>query len=185
MPDPKPAAPAETTMSLDDLNAAIAKSVQQGIAEGMKQVNRETPRPAAAPATPPPADPLRDVIAPYVDPKINQLAIGAASAMDYTRFYTSHPEAVKHRDRIEKRFEEQMAAGMPLDRGRLYNLIRGENFDEFMAESQANAQAAAARAAAAGTVGAGSGPHSVSFEDPFSMTHEALDAALSKPGVTF
>jgi hypothetical protein len=177
-PTPSPTVP---ELTLDDLNASIAQSVQKGIAEGLRQSRSQPQAPAPAPA----ADPLRDVIAPYIDPKINQLALGAASAMDYARFYTSHPEAVRHQTRIEKKFEEQLMSGAPLDRGRVFNLLRGEHFDEFMAEAQASQQSAAARAIAAGTVGASSGPHGVSFEDPFAMTPESLDAALSKPGVTF
>ncbi len=196
MPDAKPpatpsAAPpgaAPPPMTIEALNDSIAKSVQQGIAQGLSQVRQQEQQQAQARAAQEAAgkaDPLRDALAPYVDPKVNQAILGSATAMDFARFYIAHPEAVKHQQKIEARFAQQMQGGNPLPREQVFNMLRGENFDEFMAERTADQQAAAARAAAAGTVGAGSGPHGVTYEDPFAMTHEALDAALSRPGVTF
>lgn len=183
-----PAAGAAPALTLDELNASIAASVQKGIASGLSQVRADEQARAqqgAAAAAAGKPDALRDVLSPYIDPKLNQVLLGSASAMDYTKFYVTHPEAVKHQALIEAKFAQHLQAGAPLPREQVFHMVKGERFDEFVVEHQETQKQAAARAAAAGTVGAGSGPHQVTFEDPFAMTPEALDAAMNRPGVTF
>jgi hypothetical protein len=101
-------------------------------------------------------DPIyNQVVRPYVEPVIRQGAIQSQAALDATRFYHRHPEAVRHMDQLEDNFNRLVQQGTPFDHETVWNHFRGQHFEEFAREHQEQMARTVAQGATVGAPGVG------------------------------
>lgn len=126
-------------------------------------------------------DPIADVIAPVVNPMMQAAILQGQAGQDAAVFYATTPQAAKHASFIEERFQHSMAQGRPIKRSDLWHHYRGEHFEKFAAEEQAQREEAARLAEQAATVGGGMPRTLVGAtpKDPHDMQPDEMDTYLS------
>lgn len=159
------------------LQQAAAQGTQQAI-EGVANRNRqEQERERANAATQ--ADPVASTIMPILAPALRELAIKGDSGRDAAVFYATTPQAAKYSGMIENRFNELLKRGIPVDRASLWNLIKGENQDTFVAEAIKSRDAEVKAAQDAATVrGSRGGAPAGQVREATSMNRDELEKAL-------
>lgn len=170
------------------INDAVVKAADADAArraQAARQQVQARQRQAQAPGNGK-GDALAEVIAPYIQPALAAVAghsaVASANAVDYAKFYTDHPEARTHQDKIEAKFSQLLAEGQPLARGDIWNWLRGADFDAFRKEANDAEKVALDRAKTEGlaaTPGAHAG-HVVISGDPFTMSAEELESVLKE-----
>lgn len=111
-------------------------------------------------------DPVGAAVAPYVVPMARELTLRAEAAEDKADFYTSHPEALRYKGKVEELFRKAYDQGRPTSRESLWKFHIGENFDHFAKEREENQRLQAEEAARIGaTVGGAFRPGSTTQSD--------------------
>ena len=122
---------------------------------------------------------MASTILPIVGPALREVAIKADSGRDAAVFYATTPQSHKYSGVIESRFNDLLARGIPVDRASLWNLIKGENQDAFIAEAIKQRDEEVRRAQEAATVrGTRGGAPMAQVRDPHTMTQDELATAL-------
>jgi hypothetical protein len=125
------------------------------------------------------AKPLRKVILDEIGGDLASMALESKSAVDFARFYGGNPRATRHQEAIEAKFNQLVVNGRPTDRDTIYKWMKGENFDVFVKEHQAEEAEAQARAAQGlSPVGLGTGVRMGTPVDPWAMTPDDLGKQL-------
>jgi hypothetical protein len=174
------AAPA-AAFDMDALAARLQQSASQGVQQAIEGVARRNQdqqnRERANAATQ--ADPVASTIMPILAPALRELAIKGDSGRDAAVFYATTPQAAKYSGGIEARFNELLARGIPVDRASLWNLIKGENQETFVAEAIKNRDAEVKAAQDAATVrGSRGGAPQGQIREASGMTQDELLKAL-------
>jgi hypothetical protein len=125
------------------------------------------------------ADPVASTIMPVIGPALREVAIKADSGRDAAVFYATTPSSHKYSGLIETRFNELLARGIPVDRASLWNLIKGENQETFVAQAIKERDEEVKKAQEAATVrGSRGGAPAAPVRDASSMTADELSKAL-------
>lgn len=118
----------EPQIDMSRLEQSMKSAVQAGIAE----VVRTAPRPQPVVQRPQEPDPVAEVLRPIVGPDLMRLNFKADDAKDAVIFYNGTPEATKHSEAIEAKFNEMAQNGRPMNRASIWQWIRGS--DAFVTE---------------------------------------------------
>jgi len=172
----QPGAPA---FDVDALSSQIAEKISQGIVAGYQP----PPQPAPAPVTPPPKDPVAELLSPYITPGVEKANLTAQAAMDAAVFYSSRPEAVSHKDKLEAAFGTLLERGVPFVREDIWAWYLGKNPDVADGIKKTKADADARKAAEAADLGHGSPPKPGEPKQATEIAPEDLTKAMEN--VTF
>lgn len=133
---------------------------------------------------------FKEMLDPYIRPEVNQARLESMAAVDESRFYRKHPEAVEYEDQVEKIFNESMKRGQPWQREDIHKYLVGkeatENPEKFVEKMTERKQRQLREAEYAGDMGAGGMQRSRDesrFKDFKSKTLEEMEKDLE--GITF
>jgi hypothetical protein len=193
-PDPTAAAAAAGSAAAAGAPAAppavdpeVLKGALQGalkdVMPGLLEASKPAPvvQPRVEPRAPEKPDPVIEFLAPYIAPALSEVGLKAEAAMDAASFYaTAGPQALKHRDAIEARFQEGMRAGKPFPRVDIFKWMKGDKFDEFVNEELEARKRSEDAARGAEHAGGAGRPHGgrPAGKDPIDMSDDELGAAL-------
>lgn len=179
---PAPAPAIDVDALAQRLQQAAAQGTAQAIENVAQRQQRQQQAQAAQAATQ--ADPVASTVLPVVTPALRELAVKADSGRDAAIFYATNPAAAKFAPQIEARHNDLIARGIPVDRNSIFNLIKGENQEQFIAEEIKRRDDAVKAAQEAATVrGSRGGAPAGQVREATSMTADELSKALEN--VTF
>src|SRR5438445_9742080 len=113
---PSTETPPMATIDTAALAKALGASITDSVKAAFKDVIDTSPQPAPQPQAPVSEDLLGKTLAPYIQPAVQKMSLDSQNALDYAKFYSGSPEARKHEQAVEAKFEELMRSGMPLKR---------------------------------------------------------------------